>query len=658
MREFEQPNESFLLPAINPAWSGTVKALLVAGAIIFTVRYFNLLWSGSIDLAHHYALVSFIEREFRAPLNSSYLAEMNGYPHYSHALAAIFGSFFSSPLMGIQLVTLLSIYSLWTALAVSLVTLPQRKLSIFILAFVALLTLNRFFLHAELFGNEVISNFFFSELVAQALCAWVYAIMLLMERQGTPKLLRYAFCVIALHVSVGVHLLATVELFGSLGLLVTLDVIKEARPLRLRAAFQGAVALLAGCAAIVLDPAFEAMRRLSVNNGALLLQLVPNLRILALLTILVIILSLALVSRWFFADRMDHGRQLLAYKYFACFGMATGFLCLLQMALLNWGLGSEYACRKYAFALQSIALINLALLACSFTKHPSLSATQTRSTSLRSAVVNFSPVLLVLFGLLLAFSPPENLQAQNVGQLVSIERTLTSMQAAGVETDPGKQSYVVGLSGLPWVDDYLFSIGIFRAPIDDSTRKFIFGKSIQSPEKIGRIITNVDTKPWDIPACREHVYAGAFVVLDGACAIPKYQSTSCKDGFDFSESGYLPLGAAVGFSGPEASGRWNDGMESSITCTINPAAPLPTRVLIYAQGHLPAGPQHMLVSVNGGPYQTFLYSQQSPLPVISFGIPKVDAGQLNLRFRFPDGKKAGTNDPRVISVFFHKIRFE
>jgi len=656
MSQVPETEESFLLPAIAPAWRTTVKLLLFIGVVAFVLMYFNTLWSVSVDLAHHYALVVYIAKHFHAPNLVPYLGEMSLYPHYSHALAAILGNIIGSSLMGLQLVTLLSICGLWTAIAMALGTLPQRQAWIFLPIFAALLVLNRFALHAELFGHEVIRNFFFAELVAQALCAWIFTLMLLMERRGTPALLRYTFCVVALHFAVRVHLLPTIELFGSLGLLVVLDVIEADRRQRLHAALLGGGALILGCAVIVLDPAFATMRGLSANNGDLNLHLLPNLPALALLAIMVILLSLALIWPWLGKRRAPPDKRLLAYKYFACFGAATAILCLLQIVLLKWGMGSEYACRKYAFALQTAVVIDLALLICAFaTRHAAMGAVASRR-GFQSALINLSPVLVLGLGLALGFAPPSSRHGQDVGHLVSIERTITTIHRTSSATTPANQDYVVGIIGLPWIDSYLFSMGEFEAPLGHATIDFVTGEPVLHPERIGRIVTSIGSRLWDVASCREHAYADGLVVLDGACVMASL--STCGAEYDFSQAGDLPPGVADGFNGPESTGRWSQGQHSSITCTLAPGVPRPTRVLIYAHWHLAAGPQRMLVSINGGPDQTFVYSRQNPLPVISMYIPQVQGDKLRLDFKYPDARQSSSRDLRVISIFFHKIRFE
>jgi hypothetical protein len=660
MSRTSESHESFLLPSIDPAWRAAVKTLLLVGGMVFVVLCFKHLWNASVDMAHHYALISYMTEFWRPPVDAPNLGEMNFYPYYSHLLAALAGTFFHSPLMGMQLVTLLSTYTLWVALAIALSTLPARSAAIFFVSFVALLALNRFGLHAELFGNEVIGNFFFAELVAQALCALAYTLMLLMERRGVSVPLRYVFCVVAIHFLVRTHLLPAVELLGALGLLVVMDVIETARQRRLRTMLHGGIALLAGCAVIVLDPAFGAMRKLSKNNGMLSLQLIPNTLVLAVVAASVIALSLSLAWRWLKIRKASLQPSWLAYKYFACLGISVGALCLLQITLLKWGLGSEYACRKYAFALQTLALIELGLLASTFLARRNISGESLDSAGVLAPISYFSPVLVAVAGLWLGSMPSSKVGAQDTAHLVALERTIAAASLTELEPSAGKSDYVVGIAGIPLIDDYLFSIGIFKTPRAPALNvaKFSTGEGLKDPQRIGSILTSRGNQALDIAACRRHTLANDLVILDGACVMEKSRSAQCEGTYDFSASGYLPSGMADGFSGPEPTGRWSAGPKGSVTCTFRPGAVRPGQVLIYAHGRVSVGPQRMLVSVNGGTHQSFTYTAQNQVSPISLDISKAQGEKLTLEFEFPDEQPASPRDPRLISVFFHKIEFK
>jgi hypothetical protein len=402
------------------------------------------------------------------------------------------------------------------------------------------------------------------------------------------------------------------------------------------------------------------LRKISNNNGFLSLQLIPNTFALTVVAVAIIVLSLALAWRWVQTRRAPFNQRFLAYKYFACLGISVGTLCLLQIALLKWGLGSDYACRKYAFALQTLALIELGLLASAFLARRNTSVESPDNTRLLAPISYLSPVLMVVAGLWLGFIPPSGTHKQDAAHLVALERTITAASLTQLEPIAGKSNYVAGIAGIPWFDNYLFSIGILKTPRDPVLipAQFITGEGHKDPRRVGSILTSLGNRPLDIAACRKHTLANDLVILDGACVMDKFRSAQCEGTYDFSANGYLPVGMATGFSGPEPTGRWSTGPKGSITCAFKPGAIRPDQVLIYAHGRVSAGPQRMLVSINGGTSQSFTYTAQNQVSPISLDISKAQGEKLTLEFEFPDEQPASPRDPRLISVFFHKIEFK
>ena len=74
--------------------------LLLIGVCAFVVLYFQrTFWAGSVDVAHHYALIAHMQasRQLPSPADRS-LGEMSVYPRFAHILAAIAGTALGSPL--------------------------------------------------------------------------------------------------------------------------------------------------------------------------------------------------------------------------------------------------------------------------------------------------------------------------------------------------------------------------------------------------------------------------------------------------------------------------------------------------------------------------------------------------------------------------------
>ena len=159
---------------------------------ILVFRWMRWIWSASVDVAFHYTLAARLADFWTVPATLDHsLDPFIFYPRLSHTLAALVGTLFNSPLIGIQVVALVSLVILWSAIVYLLWSLPGYCAVIASTVFIACLFLNRTLIHAELFGNEIIVNFFFPQLVAQALVFLAIVIVLYAEQYGAKPLGRY-----------------------------------------------------------------------------------------------------------------------------------------------------------------------------------------------------------------------------------------------------------------------------------------------------------------------------------------------------------------------------------------------------------------------------------------------------------------------------------
>jgi len=120
--------------------------------LLGTFILFNIdsLWSGSVDLAHHYALAYRIsEQWWLTSIFDPTLGEMNIYPRGGHIIAAIVGAFFNSTFIGIQLTTLASVAIIWLSILAILNGMPQRIANTSLLSFFLLLLMNTFILNCQ-----------------------------------------------------------------------------------------------------------------------------------------------------------------------------------------------------------------------------------------------------------------------------------------------------------------------------------------------------------------------------------------------------------------------------------------------------------------------------------------------------------------------------
>lgn len=231
----------------------------------------DVLRSQSVDLAHHYALAYRIAENFNlVNSNDPTLGEMNYYPRLSHIVAAIVGWPLHSTFLGLQVVSLLSLAAIWGAFIYMLNTLPRRVARASTLTLVLLLVVNRYVFHFDVHGGEIVGNYFYSQLVGQAVAILSMAVAVFLEvRRGRGT--AYVFLIGVIALNTGVHLLPTLELLGLLGGLVLFNAYSDflERELSVPAAVASLLIPIVALAGVVLNPAFSSMRKISENDGAL-----------------------------------------------------------------------------------------------------------------------------------------------------------------------------------------------------------------------------------------------------------------------------------------------------------------------------------------------------------------------------------------------------
>lgn len=258
----------------------------------------DVLRSQSVDLAHHYALAYRIAENFNlVNSNDPTLGEMNYYPRLSHIVAAIVGWPLHSTFLGLQVVSLLSLAAIWGAFIYMLNTLPRRVARASTLTLVLLLVVNRYVFHFDVHGGEIVGNYFYSQLVGQAVAILSMAVAVFLEvRRGRGT--AYVFLIGVIALNTGVHLLPTLELLGLLGGLVLFNAYSDflERELSVPAAVASLLIPIVALAGVVLNPAFSSMRKISENDGALSFFNITYPTGVATLCVLGVILSVVLLT--------------------------------------------------------------------------------------------------------------------------------------------------------------------------------------------------------------------------------------------------------------------------------------------------------------------------------------------------------------------------
>jgi hypothetical protein len=499
---------------------------LIAACGLLVVHFFESIWTTSIDVALHYALVARLSEHWQLTTNNDpSLGEMNTYPRYAHRLGAIVGNLIGSPFSGMELVALISLTAVWSGFAFLFLALPRRMLWIASGAVVALLLVNRFFIHLELFGSELIGNYFFPQIVAQAIAVTLMAVVLWMERAAISPAVGYGILGCFVPILQQVHLLPAVEVLGTLAVLVALDALVAGKQNRRNVFLFGLFCIAAAIFFTVQSSAFGIMI-VNASSGAMKLNYTPTFGALAIECIIVNVLSGRLIWVWQRLDSSQTRMNHLTFKYLGIFGMAVALMCLVQVVMFKFGYGSLYACQKFAFGVNTALVLELPLLFLPSldARFPSISQPNGWQRAWLSR--QMYPGLFVLVSVLSILPAPSS-KIIALSDIVSVEHFIKEYgQPSSVSA---KYDYGIGLFPGHRNFDYLITIGALKAPRVDNADDFINGRRPSKPRKIGRIFTRTGSTPWDIPGCRQ-VSQDGLVILDGQCVLSSMTITGARTG--------------------------------------------------------------------------------------------------------------------------------
>lgn len=616
------------------------------------------IWSESVDVAYHYALAARLAEFWSLPPTVDHA--FNYYPRLSHTLAALVGVVFGSPLIGLEIVALVSLIVLWSAIVYLLWSLPHTWAAASSAVFIVCLLLNRKLIHAELFGNEIIINFFFPQLVAQALAFLAIVIVLYAEQWGAKPFIRYLVLSAFVLIAAKTHLVPALVLLGLLTGLVILEAALENWPTNaFGAAANAAVGLLLiviTSALVVADPSFKHMKYLANWNGYLALTHISSMRDLAWICLVVVVGSAAILFKWKLLNGSAERTTLAVMKYLGLYGISAAGLCLLQQVLLKLGHGSEYAAKKYAFNLNTVVLLEIALLPLLLISRDSDSI----SESSRNLCSFFAPFGLIVASLL-CIAP--SLHMINTAKVVSLERQLRSLRDTAIPRNPGKYNYAVNLQDLSPSTNFLLTLGALNVPYyDPNGMDELFGRQFSDFSSIGTIVTSEGRKPYDLEACRRFVSTSGLALLDGSCVGKSLENLSCQRVNDFTD--WVNPRSLQGFSEKEAFGRWTDGARASFMCTLPEGQQgRPTSVKIVTQGFVFGNhSQRAVISINGAAPKEYRYSADQAEQVIELPLPHDSTQEIHISFFLPDAvspRSLGMNsDSRNIGISVRSIEFK
>lgn len=621
------------------AWLAAVSLLLLS--------FMERLYSQSADIGHHGILVSYLMDDWHV-VPDAILDFMARYPRVAHLLASIPASVLDSSLLGMQAISIIAVFLCWACIGVCLLHERNRDSARLLACLALVLVINALFFRVETFGHEIVANYFFGHLVAQALAIALLALALRSEWKNRTPSLSYTILAIGGPLLTATHLVPAAEVIATLGLLIALNLPDEwsSREGRLRT-LAGLVLLLGSCALAVVQPAFGTMVWASAFNGLTLLKYIPGPAQAIVVAIVAAMASLALLLSWW-NRRRDSRDAAILLKYLGAFGLATSGICLLQALLLvGFGLGSDYAVMKYMVSLQSLIVVNLVVLAGIFCRKD--------ARRLERVWVVLMPPAFGVVATCAALIPNSSIPT---GPIVVAERSARAFAHASSLVGQKGEDIAVGLTGVPNFGSYLISRSALRAWSKPMLHDLLNGKVPQDTVSVSHILTSPSSVPWDVPRCRIET-AGTLVVLDAACVFDSFPELPCFGNIEFSAPTLDRQ--LTGFSYAESLGRWTEQKEASVRCILGKEQP--KRILVQASGLVTAQyRQHVEFRINEGPVVAVDYTAASPRQIVSIEVPPSSGPELVLHISTPDAtspNELGINiDRRTLGILVQSLRFE
>ncbi|WP_172198436.1 hypothetical protein [Niveibacterium sp. COAC-50] len=629
----------------------SLYVLIVTCSVLF-VFLLGSFWSLSADFAHHYALVSRLaDFGFGAVGSDRSLGEMNFYPNYAHALSAVLGRAFDSPFLGMHVIALAAFFATWGAIAillrdVSLGVPPAAKMAV-----LAVLLLVFWLAKLEWHGREIVGNYFFSQLVGQALVVGFLVVWARCRSQNVGLVVGYVLAALVSVLAVGFHLLPAMILAGTLVLVVTIDVISDS--LRGRFAVIGATCLILALAlAIFLHPAFQSMRRIAENDGVLELNYLTSAGAVAVLALFLLCFCGFVVRQALVVRRDERGPFDL--DVVVLYVASAAILTLLQYVALKFGAGSAYAVKKYAFSLYTGLLVVVYIhVVSSLERTSGFKALSIWSGVDRIAYAIF-PGLVVSVVCLTTFPIAGGMSAP---VFVELDRSIRHFRSSSSALPAGQYDVAMGVSTYGSVVDYALSVGALRMPRGRDSLDVLRGVRPAEPGMVRSLVTLGTGLARPAASCNVQRLPGGLVAAEASCVFAR--ETLCTTTNDFSDSGAISAASLTGFGAGEQYGRWSLGAGASFVCAIPAEMKGKIRdvqVSIITGFSANGEGQRGYLSLNGSPEKEVVVAAREV--VVSLG-PVPDGDVVSLHFRQPGAvspKSVGVSeDDRVLGFMVRKV---
>lgn len=579
---------------------------LVWCVVLGLVLSWDRILSTSIDISYHLQVMEVVKGAFIIPKEGHvFMAEMHVYPKLSHRLAALASMLGRSELNGLTFVGCLAAAALWLCLFDQ-----ARRVSLAVLVSSAVLAVANVFLTRATLGGEIVGNFFFPQLVGEAVC--VLLLVAGASLLSRSRLNFIIFATLAVLFCGCFHLVPTLKLAGAfmalLGVVWLRDLLQQKRIDAL-----GLAGLVAIPAAILLSPFFWRMRWMAANNGSVNFGTDISLIGLAVAALVLLALSAFVLlddvrKPADAADQVEtyeahEAREALAVPrratvLLAALGAATAAAMLAQYAmLLLFQDGSVYAVLKHGFGVFTLLafLIPLCLLMVLGDKVP---AGLRMASPMGPALAFVAQAVL----LLCLFLRPSQLDVPATNALLRDVREVRLTRGLKDE------AVLFSAEKIPPVVNYMATIAMLQSPHGGNVLALLKDSRPNRPGDVPYVVS-LPGDAYDKPGCRSGAPIGQVVVLLGPCIEPS--SLAFKTG----GTGVPYLRDGWGL--PELGGIWSEGKRAVVEMPIAsaqrglPAARLEVAAFAFLPDEAPS--RTVTVSIEGGPSETFTFTRQNAI---------------------------------------------
>lgn len=594
-------------------WLG---AVVLMGLLLRFAPYFP---NGSPDYILHFTLIDEIMQAGRiAPDAIERISVMALYPPISHWIAALGGWMFGSGLVGISLVTVAAAFFSWL-LAARIVADTPVKLALFLGAFLLLKETS------SLVGWEVVNNFFYPQLVGDALYFLVLWYLLATDRIFERSVVFIAAGIVAMWLQP----LNAVQIVGAGCTLLAVEAAKLwrlHRVLPLRYALAALVAVVVAGIAIVAHPEFALMREIATNNGALEFRYHSILLVAAGCAALCALNAVRYV--FFNGERAD--------AIVSSAGLAACALTLAQFLAWKYhGDGSPYAIKKHMFIVMTVGMMNAVRLVAAFVDRFPRSGQ--RVTAYATPFVAAYVSTFVLQGFTQPLAPTV--------RALAYARQIAAFQFPKIN----EQNTVLWDEKLPLLSNALVSRIAFRHQLN---YQWWAGMKITEGVQYS-VVRRTAASEMNCP----HPYAmtDEYVVVDTPC-LSLYR---LGETLDFSSAGNGRQYEARGWSFAEPWGTWALARPAAfinLTLPANTNGPLELAADTMAYISKSHDRQTVIVEVNGRDVATWQFDQASATGIRTAIIPSelVIGRKLNIVLKAPTAvtprQDGGPPDDRLLGI--------